>query len=241
MATFAPRDEAKNGMKVCPINPTHRLSGRRYQKHVSECRAKHAESQRGLGLEVCPFNSTHIMGPGEREKHLSRCPDAGVAIREAVDTTRRVAETGTRFLYPGPKNSSNDQSGTDPWLEEAKRFGNEPLPKALNALADRQSVVDMVYEEGSSTIPFLDPISLGRLSKTQRDEYHQMVLQGQRTLTGGPRPPTPPPPPKKYPSLDKFRVPSFKPHFKGLGRGSGPPQEPGHPGPGQGRGSVNLI
>ncbi|KXJ18451.1 Gametocyte-specific factor 1 [Exaiptasia diaphana] len=66
----------KNEEYVCPYDPVHRVSAKRFPIHLTKCRKSHNAEK----YVSCPFNQRHQVPELELAYHISTCPD-----KEAVD------------------------------------------------------------------------------------------------------------------------------------------------------------
>jgi len=60
-----------NAALICPYDPLHVISVKRFQRHLIKCRQNHPE----LDFVACPFNSTHLFHRSDLRRHIAQCPD----------------------------------------------------------------------------------------------------------------------------------------------------------------------
>ncbi|CAK8688249.1 unnamed protein product [Clavelina lepadiformis] len=65
------RQSDSDELFVCPYDPVHRISAKRYVGHITKCKKNHP----GADKDVCPFNARHIVPKPELQMHMSTCPD----------------------------------------------------------------------------------------------------------------------------------------------------------------------
>ncbi|CAG0894949.1 unnamed protein product [Darwinula stevensoni] len=75
---------SSDDFRVCPYDPHHVVSARRYLVHLIKCGEKSP-----VVLEECPFNAQHRIKPEEVQEHLENCPD-----RRIVDSSKLPKQRG---------------------------------------------------------------------------------------------------------------------------------------------------
>lgn len=108
---------------TCPYEPSHRISRKRLQVHLTKCRKNHPNAKK----EVCPFNATHMVNEQEFKFHLETCPSKGI-----VDTFKYVTENEAQaielppapVLPPSEENWDNEYCGT---YEPALKVAEAPI------------------------------------------------------------------------------------------------------------------
>ncbi|CAK8688251.1 unnamed protein product [Clavelina lepadiformis] len=65
------RQSDSDELFVCPYDPVHRISAKRYVGHIMKCKKNHP----GADKDVCSFNARHIVPKPELQMHMSSCPD----------------------------------------------------------------------------------------------------------------------------------------------------------------------
>ncbi|XP_076814649.1 uncharacterized protein LOC143460873 isoform X1 [Clavelina lepadiformis] len=65
------RQSDSDELFVCPYDPVHRISAKRYVGHITKCKKNHP----GADKDVCPFNARHIVPKPELQTHMNTCPD----------------------------------------------------------------------------------------------------------------------------------------------------------------------
>nr|CAB3261306.1 uncharacterized protein LOC100176891 [Phallusia mammillata] len=61
----------KDELFVCPYDPVHRITAKRFVRHILKCQKNHPKSNK----KICPFNARHIIPKPELQMHISMCPD----------------------------------------------------------------------------------------------------------------------------------------------------------------------
>ncbi|EDO37175.1 predicted protein [Nematostella vectensis] len=78
-------------MLVCPYDPVHIISAKRFQYHILKCRKNHPDKD----FVTCPFNAKHIMLRPDLRHHIARCPD-----RAEIDKySHRASEKDSEGFY----------------------------------------------------------------------------------------------------------------------------------------------
>jgi len=84
-----------NGSLVCPFDPLHIISVKRYQYHIIKCRKNHPNKD----FVPCPFNAKHVVLRPELKTHIAHCPNRVVLEHDIMK--EQCPETGESYRLKG--------------------------------------------------------------------------------------------------------------------------------------------
>ncbi|XP_032238775.2 protein D7 isoform X2 [Nematostella vectensis] len=166
-------------MFVCPYDPVHRISAKRFTYHLMKCRRNYSSME----FVRCPFNARHEMPKEELDFHVARCPDKNV-IRQDIERETaepQVFRTSNRPVTPPP---TNREFGGDDWDLEAD---NQPFvaPIAVGLTEERgdsisviqnlQQVQQQLHGSGEPV-----PVNLADMTPAQRKNYKRAQKRQQK-------------------------------------------------------------
>lgn len=174
MATFT--DTHQDTILICPFNPDHTVTRRRYQRHVNECAQRQPASNQ---LAICNFNASHRIPFDDLNEHHQKCKDNGQYVREMVAPT---ADRPAGILELDV-NASRVKC-VDDWATTSDDV--EPQTYLMSGLQNF-TFEEIMNNERLLTEP-VDPVMIGRLTKSQRKRFNdkrvEMVLKRRNEVTG---------------------------------------------------------
>nr|XP_002126196.1 gametocyte-specific factor 1 homolog [Ciona intestinalis] len=130
------QDSNKDEMVICPYDPVHRISVKRFVRHIHKCKKNHPNAN----MATCPFNARHIIPKPEMEQHIEICPDKDSDINFMVaESEISVIPTSYEELYFGDE---------EDWDEEA-RNNTQSLPMVRGRRRQKRNEINpfpSVYE-----------------------------------------------------------------------------------------------
>nr|XP_039259853.1 uncharacterized protein LOC120336274 [Styela clava] len=103
----------KDELFVCPFDPIHRISAKRFVYHIIKCRKNHPH----IETETCPFNARHIVLKPDIRHHTSICPDRKLVELELNSLDRLELSNDQLTVSSEPLNFGDDED----WDQEIAR------------------------------------------------------------------------------------------------------------------------
>lgn len=103
-----------NELKICPYDPVHRVSAKRFPYHLAKCRKQYTSA----GWTKCPFNARHEIPIEELDYHMSICEHKDV-IRQDIEEYASQAIKEEKRLYQPQPTPTVDTDITEDWESEA--------------------------------------------------------------------------------------------------------------------------
>lgn len=115
----------KDELFVCPFDPVHRISAKRFVYHIHKCRKQHPHME----TATCPFNARHIVLKPALRHHTSTCPDKRLMELEMnghdhLDSREGHVPVSTEIAhFPGDNEYWDDEVPAEEKKENPPRNG----------------------------------------------------------------------------------------------------------------------
>uniref|UniRef100_H2Z0X7 CHHC U11-48K-type domain-containing protein n=1 Tax=Ciona savignyi TaxID=51511 RepID=H2Z0X7_CIOSA len=114
----------KDEMFICPYDPVHRISAKRFVRHIQKCKKNHP----GANMGTCPFNARHIVPKPELELHISTCPDKRMMEMEMNYDGYMVSQRPNDISMLPPTTYEELNFGAEEDWDEEARNNTQRLP-----------------------------------------------------------------------------------------------------------------